>query len=64
MNHFDIIFLSSKELINSLRLCLNDACGDYLEQNVTILAVLKNEEDEIESFFHAHDEAGHGWFRV
>ena len=56
---FDVFFLASEEFANSFCLRLDGAGGGFLDQNITVLAVLEGEEDEVHGFFEAHDEAGH-----
>ena len=47
-DHFDILLLASKELANSLSLGLDGAGRSFLHEDVTVVAMLESEKDEIE----------------
>ena len=56
---FDVFFLAAKELAHRFGLGLDGAGGGFLHEDVAVLAVFEGEEDEVDGFFEAHDEAGH-----
>lgn len=58
-DHFDILLLASEELTNGLGLGLDGASGGFLHEDVTVVAMLESEEDEIDGLLQRHDEAGH-----
>ena len=55
--------LIRKEFADGFGLGLDGAGGGFLDEDVAVLAVLEGEEDQVDSFLEAHDEAGHGRFR-
>ena len=58
-DHFDILLLTSEELANGLSLGLDGAGRSFLHEDVTVVAMLESEEDEIDGLLQRHDEAGH-----
>lgn len=58
-DHFDVLLLASEELTNGLGLGLDGASGGFLHEDVTVVAMLESEEDEIDGLFKRHDETGH-----
>ena len=48
-----------EKLHDCLCLGLDGAGGSFLYEDVTVLAMLKGEEDEVNCFFERHDETGH-----
>ena len=48
-----------EEVAYGFGLGLDGTGGSFLDEDVTVLAVLKGEEDEVNGFFKTHDEAGH-----
>ena len=58
-DHFDILLLASEELANGLGLGLDRAGRSFLHEDVTVVAMLEGEEDEIDGLLQRHDEAGH-----
>ena len=48
-----------EEVSYGFGLGLYSACRGFLNKDVTILAMFKGEEDEVNCFFETHDEAGH-----
>ena len=55
----DVFLLTTEELANGFGLSLDGAGRSLLNEDVTILAMLEGEEDEVNGFFERHDEAGH-----
>ena len=58
-NHFDFLFLPTKELAHCLCLGLDGAGRSLLHKDITILTVLEGEEHKVNSLFETHYEAGH-----
>lgn len=58
-DHFDVLLLASEELANGLGLGLDRAGRSFLHEDVTVVAMLEGEEDEIDGLLQRHDEAGH-----
>ena len=56
----DILLFAAEQLAHRLRLGLDGAGGGLLDKEVSVLSMLKGEEDEIDGFLQRHDEAGHG----
>ena len=56
---FDVFFLAAKEFAHGFGLGLDGAGGGFLDEDVAVLPVFEGEEDEVDGFFEAHDEAGH-----
>ena len=48
-----------EEVTDCFCLGLDGASRGFLHEDVTVLAVLEGEKYQINSFFEAHDEAGH-----
>ena len=59
----DVFFLAAEELANGFSLGLDGAGGGFLNEDVAVLAVFEGKEDQVDSLFKAHDEAGHGRLR-
>ena len=62
-NDFDVFLAAAEEFADGFSLGLDGAGGGFLDEDVAVLAVLEGEEDQVDSFLEAHDEAGHGRFR-
>ena len=59
----DVFLLAAEEFADGFGLGLDGAGGGFLDEDVAVLAMLEGEEDQVDSFLEAHDEAGHGRFR-
>ena len=57
---FDVVFIAAKEFADCLCLSLDGAGGGFLDKDVSVLAVLEGEKNEVYGFVKGHDEAGHG----
>ena len=55
--------LIRKELADGFGLGLDGAGGGFLDEDVAVLSMLEGEQDQVDSFLKAHDEAGHGRLR-
>ncbi len=58
-DNFDFFFLASEEFADGFCLSADGAGGSFLDKDVSVFAVLEGEEDQVNSFVQAHDEAGH-----
>lgn len=56
----DILLFAAEQLAHRFGLGLDGAGGGLLDKEVSVLSMLKGEEDEIDGFLQRHDEAGHG----
>ena len=50
-DYLDIFFLATKELANSLCLCLNSTCRSLLNEYISILSMLECEQYQVNSLF-------------
>lgn len=59
----DLELIATKQLAYSLRLGLNGTSRSFLDQDVSVLAMLKGKEYQIHSLIKRHDETSHGRLR-
>ena len=58
-NDTDIFLFAAEELADCLSLGLDGASRCLLDEDITILTILKGEEYEVNGLFERHDETGH-----